>query len=221
MCYCLAWFWARCVHLRVKGKVTWETLEWLFLQMKTLRPVEMSINYWPVQKGGTFQKASICNFNFVPAATDQSVYRAGAGWTVRGSSSGNGKGFSLHQNRPYPLRGPRSLLFNENQGPLPRVKRQEHGVYLYPSNVEAKNEWSYSSPPSLHFHVLDRSALLLTFKFVGRNIIRIWYFAGVKHKSDECRYTARCHSVWRKGTPGHKSRRKIVEESEIPGGGQA
>jgi len=42
-------------------------------------------------------------------------YRAGAGWTVRGSSSGKGKGFSLLQNRPYSLRGPRSLLFNENQ----------------------------------------------------------------------------------------------------------
>ena len=128
-------------------------------------------------------------------ATDQSLYLAGAGWTVRGSSSGNGMEVSLLQNLPYPRRISSRLLFNENPGPLPWVKRPEREVNLYPSNVEFKNEWSYSSPSSLHFHVVDRSAILLTFKFVVRNVIRIWYFAGAKRNGDECRYTARCHSV--------------------------
>jgi len=81
-----------------------------------------------------------------------------------------GKGFSLLQNRPYPLSGPRSLLFNENQAPLPREKRPGHEVNLYPSNVEVKIEWRYTSPTSLYFHVMDRSALLLPFKFVLRNV---------------------------------------------------
>jgi len=59
---------------RVKGKVTLETLEWLLLQMKTLDPVEMSFNYWPVKKDITLQKALIFIFKFVAAATDQSLH---------------------------------------------------------------------------------------------------------------------------------------------------
>jgi hypothetical protein len=119
----------------------------------------------------TFQKALIFICKLVVAVTDQSVYRAGAGWTVRGSNSCKGKGFSLLQNRPYPLRGPRSLIVSENQGPLPGVKRPGREVNLYPSNVEVKIAWRYTSPPTLYFRVVDRSALFLPFKFVVRNVI--------------------------------------------------
>jgi hypothetical protein len=105
----------------------------------------------------------------VAAATDQSVYRAG--WTVLGSNSGKGKGFSLLQNRPYLLKGPRSLIFSENQDTLPGVKRPGREVNLYPSNVEVKMAWRYTSPPTLYFRAVDRSHLLLPFKFVVRNVI--------------------------------------------------
>jgi hypothetical protein len=88
----------------------------------------------------------------VAAATDQSVHRAGAGWTVRGSNSVKDKGFSLLQNRPYRLRGPRSLLFNENQGLLPGMKQPGRELNLYPSNIEVKIEWRYTSPLLLYFH---------------------------------------------------------------------
>jgi hypothetical protein len=37
----------------------------------------------------------------------------------------------------------------------------------------------------------------------------------VIREDDECRHTVRCHLAWRDRTPGHKSKRKIVEEKWV------
>ena len=76
---------------------------------------------------------------------------------MRGLNPGRFKSVFFSANRPALLWGPSSLLFNGYQGSLPGAKRLGREVsHLPPSNVEVKNEWSYTCSPPIRLHGVDK-----------------------------------------------------------------
>jgi len=65
--------------------------------------------------------------------------------------------FSSSPKCPRRLWGPLSLLFSGNRGYFPVVERSGCGVdHSPPSSAEFKNEWSYTSAPTIRHHGVDR-----------------------------------------------------------------
>ena len=52
--------------------------------------------------------------------------------------------------------GPRILLFNGYRGSFPGLKRAGREVHSPAFSAGVKNEWSYTSVPSVHLHGVDR-----------------------------------------------------------------
>jgi hypothetical protein len=79
------------------------------------------------------------------------------GWTVQGSNPDMSKRFFSSPKCPDWLWGLPSLLFNEYWGSLLGVKWPGCKVNHSPlSSAKVKNEWSYTSPPPICLHDVDR-----------------------------------------------------------------
>jgi hypothetical protein len=100
-------------------------------------------------------------------------------WTVRDSNSGDKKKFCPTRKCSNRLWGPTSLLFRGYGWSLPEVKRPSCECYhLPPSSAEVKNEWSYTSSPSICFHNLDR--YIITFLLLSR-LYDCWWNILTRH----------------------------------------
>ena len=79
------------------------------------------------------------------------------GSDVRDSNPGRVNGFFSSPKHQRRLWGPPNLLLNGYRGPVLGVKRLERCVdHCFLSIAYVKNEWSYTSTPSLCLHGLDR-----------------------------------------------------------------
>ena len=71
-------------------------------------------------------------------------------------ASGRGKTFLYSTNCPHPFFDPLSILFGGQRIPFARAKGPGRKVnHSSPSNVEVKNQWSYTSTPLLCLHRED------------------------------------------------------------------
>ena len=97
----------------------------------------------------------------------------------------------------YPdlLWGPPSLLINGYRGYFPGIKRPGRDYrHSPPSSVEIKNDWSYTSTPSVCLNGVDRGCTYLCRfwrrrYFVNRNftshhwlILRVWFNMAWRHR---------------------------------------
>jgi len=74
--------------------------------------------------------------------------------------------FSSSPKHPDQLRGPSSLLLDGQYSSFPGVKWQGHEAnHSPPSGAEVKNEWSYTSTPSISLYRVVRD----NFTFIHTN----------------------------------------------------
>jgi hypothetical protein len=74
------------------------------------------------------------------------------GWTVRGLIPLNDKMLFSYPQRPDSLCGLHTLLFNAFPGTFLEVNRPEREVNSSPFSFEVKNDWRYTSTPSIYLH---------------------------------------------------------------------
>jgi hypothetical protein len=91
--------------------------------------------------------------------------------------------FSLLQNNPHQLWGPISLLLNRHWCSLPGVTRPVREVdYAPPPNTEVKNEWSYTSTPTVRLHGVGRDNFTFMILPPLNATIRVTYNVGKQTK---------------------------------------
>lgn len=88
------------------------------------------------------------------------------GWTVQGSNPGGGNYFTSRLDRPW---SPPSFLYKGNRISFTGVKQPGRGLTTHPRLTSwLMKEWSYTSTPSLDFHVTIQGNFYLSLSYLPR-----------------------------------------------------